>query len=146
MRRSQTATVTSGDKSSIGTLLDLVSHCTDLLNESPASSTDSQPTPTIFSTFPSLPLYSSKNLRITATETIEASLLLATTQVGLYGKIGAGPQQGQRGAAFARTLGELGTDLTESIDKAISCTDGGNKVGEKGWLLQLLKNKITSWQ
>ncbi|GAA5946680.1 hypothetical protein JCM3765_000347 [Sporobolomyces pararoseus] len=141
-----TATVTSGDKSSIGTLLDLVSHCTDLLNESPTSSTSSPPSPSISSTFPSLPLYSSTNLRASATETIEASLLLATTQVGLYGKVGAGPQQGQQGAAFARTLGELGTDLTESIDKAISAADGGTKGTEKGWLLQLLKNKIASWQ
>ncbi|GAA5898786.1 Nup188p [Sporobolomyces salmoneus] len=137
-----TATVTAGDKTSIGTLLDLVSHCTDLLSESPPLSTASNSPPNM-SAFPSLPLPSPTNLRTTATETLEACLLLATTQFGLYGKLGVGPQPGQRGVAFSRTLTELATDLTESIEKALSTTQGGSK---NGWLVQLLKSRISTWQ
>ncbi|GAA6010477.1 hypothetical protein JCM11491_006957 [Sporobolomyces phaffii] len=134
-----TATVTAGDKTSIGTLLDLVSHCIDLLNESSPPS-PSPPSPSsIASAFPTLPAHSTTNLRASATETLEAALLLATTQLAVYGKIGAGPQPGQRGAAFSRTLHELATDLAESIDKAIS-TEGGK--GDQGWLLKLLKTSI----
>ncbi|GAA5836692.1 hypothetical protein JCM3766R1_006993 [Sporobolomyces carnicolor] len=138
-----TATVSAGDKTSIGTLLDLVSHCTDLLHESP--STTGSSSASISTTFPSLPVHSAGNLRTSATETLEACLLLATTQFGLYAKIGAGPQSGQRGAAFARTLGELATDLTESMDKALPTVDAGAN-GGKGWFLSLLKSKIASWQ
>ncbi|GAA5938294.1 uncharacterized protein JCM15063_000694 [Sporobolomyces koalae] len=140
-----TATVTATEKSSIGTLLDLVSFCTDVIEPS-SSGSASLPTSTASSVFPSLPVFSTTLLEQTAKETMEAAALLAVTQVGLWGAIGSGPQAGQRGAAFSRTLNELVTDLAESIDKAVaSDRSKGANVQDKGWILQLLKGKLAGW-
>ncbi|GAA6058665.1 hypothetical protein JCM10212_004076 [Sporobolomyces blumeae] len=135
-----TATVTPTDKASVGTLLDLVSFCIDSLRSPPF---DVKTPPTFAATFQTLPDPTSASLRAACSEALEATAVLAATQLGLYRKIGAGPQPGEKGSAFARTLSELATEVLESVDKAISAE--GGKGSEKSWLLRAVKAKVASW-
>ncbi|GAA5904406.1 hypothetical protein JCM6882_008902 [Rhodosporidiobolus microsporus] len=136
-----TATVTATDRASLGTLFDLSSYCIDTLRSSSSSTTAfaSLPSP---SPFPSLPPSALSALRAACAETLEASLLLSATQLGLHAKA--------NGGANARTLNELGSDLTELVDKAAGTSvaagakDAAGERNRKA-LLDVLKVKLGQW-
>lgn len=140
----QTATVTASEKSSLGTLFDLCSYSIDTLR-STASSPSSSPSFPSPSPFPTLPQPSHSELRSACAETLETSLLLAATQLALHAKAGQG------GASLARTLGELGSDLVELVDKAAGTTiAAGGKEDAKAArnrkvLLEVIKSKLAVW-
>ncbi|GAA6000131.1 uncharacterized protein JCM10292_003997 [Rhodotorula paludigena] len=138
-----TATVTSTDKASLGTLFDLCSFCIDTLR-APASSASpaSLPSP---SPFPTLPSPSQAALRDACAETLEASLLLSATQLALYTQQ---PQTQQRGSGFARTLHELGSEFGDIVDKAVALAVPGAKADDekkRKVLLEVLRHKVGGW-
>ncbi|GAA6014140.1 hypothetical protein JCM10207_006110 [Rhodosporidiobolus poonsookiae] len=137
-----TATVTASEKASLGTLFDLVSYGIDTLRTSSTPTPPALPSP---SPFPSLPQPSPAALRTACAETLEASLLLSATQLALHA------QAGQGGAAQARTLNELGSDLVDLVDKAAGTSvavarkaDPAAEQHRKA-LLEILKSKVTGW-
>jgi nuclear pore complex protein Nup188 len=140
----QTATVTASEKSSLGTLFDLCSYSIDTLRSSASSSTSPPPFPSP-SPFPSLPPTSPVALRSACAETLETSLLLASTQLALHAKSNHG------GAALARTLGELGSEVVELVDKAAgtAVVPGGKEdpkvARNRKALLEVLKSKLAVW-
>ncbi|GAA5936020.1 hypothetical protein JCM1841_002719 [Sporobolomyces salmonicolor] len=144
-----TATVTSTEKASLGTLFDLVSYCIDTLRSAPtAVPTPTTPSPS--STFPTLPLFSPAIFRTVCSETLEATLLLSATQIGLYGKLGHGPAQGQTGGSFTRTLKELAQEVTDAVDKAITAAEADKAAAreakdDRQWLLAAVKTRLVSW-
>ncbi|BGP30898.1 hypothetical protein JCM10296v2_002658 [Rhodotorula toruloides] len=132
-----TATVTASDKASLGTLFDLCSYCIDTLRSTTSTAAPSLPSP---SPFPTLPTPSQAALRIVCSEMLEASLLLATTQLGLQAR------QGGQGSGFARTLGELGSETAEIVDKALGlAVPGADAAKERNRkaLLEVLKRRLT---
>ncbi|GAA5873343.1 hypothetical protein JCM1840_000031 [Sporobolomyces johnsonii] len=146
-----TATVTSTEKASLGTLFDLVSYCIDTLR-SPSTVAATPTTPSPSSAFPTLPLFSPAALRSVCSETLEATLLLSATQLGLYGKLGHGPAPGQTGGSFTRTLKELAQEVTDAVDKAIAAADQAGKAAaarevkdDRQWLLAAVKTRLVSW-
>ncbi|BGP61149.1 hypothetical protein NBRC10512v2_002466 [Rhodotorula toruloides] len=132
-----TATVTASDKASLGTLFDLCSYCIDTLRSTTSTAAPSLPSP---SPFPTLPRPLQAALRTVCSEMLEASLLLATTQLGLHAR------QGGQGSGFARTLGELGSETAEIVDKAMGLTgpeaDAAKERNRKA-LLEVLKRRLT---
>lgn len=134
----QTATVTASDKASLGTLFDLCSYCIDTLRSTSSTTAPSLPSP---SPFPTLPTPSPATLRTVCAEMLEASLLLSTTQLNLHAR------QGGQGSGFARTLGELGSETVEIVDKAVGLTVPGAdaaKERNRKALLEILKRRLTA--
>ncbi|BGP46895.1 hypothetical protein JCM10450v2_002746 [Rhodotorula kratochvilovae] len=135
--RAVTATVTSGDKASLGTLFDLSSYCIDTLRAPvSASSAPSLPSP---SPFPTLPSASQPALRAACAETLEACLLLSATQLALHAQ--------QQGGA-SRALHELGGEVGELVDKAAALSvPGAGKDEERNRkaLLEVVKRKLGGW-
>ncbi|KAK4331772.1 nucleoporin [Rhodotorula toruloides] len=132
-----TATVTASDKASLGTLFDLCSYCIDTLRSTTSTAAPSLPSP---SPFPTLSPPSQASLRNVCSEMLEASLLLATTQLGLHAR------QGGQGTGFVRTLGELGSETAEIVDKALGLTVPGTdaaKERNRKALLEVLKRRLT---
>ncbi|KAK4051932.1 hypothetical protein OIV83_002637 [Microbotryomycetes sp. JL201] len=86
-----TATVTSREKASIGTLFDLASFCQDTLRAAHSTSSSTTMTaklsttqsPTLSSITPLLP-YSPETMMRCASQTLESLLMLASTQLGLW--------------------------------------------------------------
>ncbi|GAA5828279.1 hypothetical protein JCM11251_006180, partial [Rhodosporidiobolus azoricus] len=133
-----TATVTATDPASLGTLFDLSSYCIDVLRSSNVPTPPAIPTP---SPFPSLGSSAPTALRAACTETLEVSLLLSATQLGLHAKASGG--------ANARTLNELGSDLAELLDKAAGLSSQAGRDGDgdrnRKALLQVVKAKVVQW-
>ncbi|GAA6057523.1 hypothetical protein JCM3770_000566 [Rhodotorula araucariae] len=132
-----TATVTAGDKASLGTLFDLSSYCIDALR-APVSGS---PTPILPSPspFPTLPSASQPVLRAACAETLEACLLLSATQLALHAQ--------QQGGA-SRAVHELGGEVGELVDKAAALSvPGAGQDAERTRkaLLEVVKRKLGGW-
>ncbi|GAA5910922.1 hypothetical protein JCM8208_006688 [Rhodotorula glutinis] len=132
-----TATVTAGDKASLGTLFDLSTFCIDTLRSpTPSSPSPSLPSP---SPFPTLPPASQPVLRAACAETLEACLLLSATQLALHA-------QHQGGAS--RALHELGGEVVELVDKAVALSvPGAPKDDERNrkLMLEVVRRKLSTW-
>ncbi|KPV76212.1 uncharacterized protein RHOBADRAFT_52251 [Rhodotorula graminis WP1] len=132
-----TATVTAGDKASLGTLFDLSTFCIDALRSPPTTS----PAPSLPSSspFPSLPPASQPVLRAACAETLEACLLLSATQLALHAQ--------QQGGA-SRALHELGGEVVELVDKAVALSGPGSAKDDernRKALLEVVRRKLGTW-
>ncbi|GAA5840892.1 hypothetical protein JCM9279_001252 [Rhodotorula babjevae] len=135
-----TATVTAGDKASLGTLFDLSTFCIDTLRSPPPSSpapslTSPASSPSSPSPFPTLPAASQPVLRAACAETLEACLLLSATQLALRAQ--------QQGGA-TRALHELGGEVVELVDKAVSLSVKGDERNRK-LMLEVVRRKLGTW-
>lgn len=116
---SQKATVTSNERASIGTLFDLASFSLDILRQ------PSTPLPPPATTSP-LPPYSSETMSTTVQQTLEATLLLAATQLALWLQRIEPTRAG--GLMRREITGELAGDLLSTLERTANL--GGK--GEKG--------------
>ena len=132
----QTATVTLNEKASIGTLFDLCSFCLDTLRLPPT------PAPAAPTISPPLPPFSSEAMSALAQQTLEASLLLSTTQLGLFLALSSTSATARR-----EITGEIASDLAGLLDKATGKgVEKGAKKGEASALIQLLKLFAAQWE
>ena len=133
----QTATVTLNEKASIGTLFDLCSFCLDTIRLPPT------PTVAASTTSPPLPPDSSDAMSALAQQTLEASLLLSTTQLGLFLALASTSATARR-----EITGEIASDLAGLLDKASGrgVIEKGGKKGEVSALIQLLRLFAAEWE
>ncbi|KAI5479662.1 nucleoporin [Pseudohyphozyma bogoriensis] len=118
------ATVTSSEKASIGTLFDLATFCLDTLRAPP--STTPAPAAASSPTYPLLP-YTKELLSQNAEQTLEGTLLLAATQLGLW-LYRSEPVPSRATAVVRREITtELASDLLSVVDRTLNVGKGDKK-------------------
>lgn len=126
----QTATVTSNEKASIGTLFDLASFCLDTLRAAPTGTASSV---TLLISTP-LPPYTSARMSQIAQQTLETTQVLIATQLGLW--LYKPVASNRANTAMRREIvGELKGDLLSVLDKKV------NK-GVEGEIVKLLREFV----
>ncbi|KDE07549.1 hypothetical protein MVLG_02220 [Microbotryum lychnidis-dioicae p1A1 Lamole] len=138
-----TATVSSNEKASIGTLFDLASFCLDTLRQSPPAASSTTSTSSITPLMP----YFWRTMQSSTAQTLEGVLLLSTSQLALW-LSKPDPSPTRASIAMRREIsGELATDLGGILDRAgarSTSTLGGVKgakegAGTSGEMMKVLK-------
>ncbi|SCV71090.1 BQ2448_2678 [Microbotryum intermedium] len=112
-----TATVSSNEKASIGTLFDLASFCLDSLRQSPPTASTT-PTRAITSAITPLIPFSWRAMQSSTSQALEGVLLLSTSQLALW-LSKPDPSPTRASIAMRREIsGELATDLGGILDRA----------------------------
>ncbi|GAA5975705.1 hypothetical protein JCM10908_005252 [Rhodotorula pacifica] len=154
-----TATVTSSEPASLGTLFDLISYSLDTLRSPPSPAAPSG----CYSSSPSASGESAAiDLAATCAETLESTLVFAVSQLLLHSAVlssgsssslheaqqmeteggGAGQQQPSLGEK-QRSLLELASETSELLDKAASGSGAGGASRKR--LIEVLKARLRLW-
>lgn len=129
----QSAAVTTNEIASIGTIFDLASFCLDTTRK-PSTLAISPPTSLPYTP---LPPYSTERMTLLTQHTLEASLLLAATQLGLW-LVKPEITIGRGSAAMKREIvGELKGDLLSVLNKV-----GGEGTKGSTELFRILKGFV----
>lgn len=129
----QSESVRDNEDASIGTLFDIAETCIELMQSNPPAAlgaSGAAPPPLLTST-PLLP-YSPALLIRNATQTLEAVLLLATTQLALWLYRYNGQSDQEKRQRITRTLAP---DLVSALDRAAGAADAKYHAALKGFVL-----------
>ncbi|GAA5867257.1 hypothetical protein JCM3774_002390 [Rhodotorula dairenensis] len=120
-----TATVTSSEPASLGTLFDLISYCLDTLRSPPL------PTPTTTATTTAAGTVTSLDVASVCSETLESTAVLAVSQLLLHS------------ASLAHSSSSTMTSSLMETDSSHNHPQGGSTVGEKQRALLELASETT---